>query len=173
VLCRVVSQLHENKHLELSLIGEATSRVFNLELDRLITECKYFGRKDIAALDIDYIERYDFADAYPIIKQVAGEWYRLLHQVMQNPRSGQLSYSGRQATVDAEIYTILAICCHARSPQRSSFFAGALDVYLHGTGSKRRVVQTLSGLGLCHSYRQGSRLLSDVAEKARVSISFL
>lgn len=43
-----------------------------------------------------------------------------------------------------------------------------LDIYLAGSGVKRRVVETLSGLGICHSYHTANRLLKKVASNAEV-----
>jgi hypothetical protein len=56
----------------------------------------------------------------------------------------------------------------SQSKQKSSFFPGMLDIYLAGSGVKRRVVETLSGLGICHSYHTANRLLKKVASNAEV-----
>ena len=51
---------------------------------------------------------------------------------------------------------------------RADFFSKVLDVYLQGSGVKRRVVNTLAGLGVCNSYKAGRNLMKQIAERAEV-----
>jgi hypothetical protein len=43
-----------------------------------------------------------------------------------------------------------------------------MDIYLIGSGVKRRVFETLSGFGVCHSYKQANRIMGTIAEDAEV-----
>ncbi len=42
-----------------------------------------------------------------------------------------------------------------------------------GSGVKRRVIETLSGLGLCHGYHTGNKLMHALSRQAKVRLSLL
>ena len=56
----------------------------------------------------------------------------------------------------------------SQARNQSNFFATIMDIYLIGSGVKRRVIETLSGLGICHSYCKANKVLHDVADTTRV-----
>jgi hypothetical protein len=66
------------------------------------------------------------------------------------------------------IFVITNIVCHSRAKKRSTYLFTMLDVYLIGSDIKRRVIKTLAGFGLCHSYKQGNCLMSQVAQHEKV-----
>ena len=63
---------------------------------------------------------------------------------------------------------ITSMICLSQARNQSNFFATIIDIYLIGSGVKRRVIEMLSGLGICHSYWKANRALHDVADAARV-----
>ncbi|XTI93248.1 hypothetical protein V2W45_1250821, partial [Cenococcum geophilum] len=49
-------------------------------------------------------------------------------------------------------FAITSIVCYSRAKKRSSFLSLILDIYLIGSSIKRRVIETLLGLGIYYSY---------------------
>jgi len=68
--------------------------------------------------------------------------------------------------------TITSIVCHSQAVKKSNFLASALALYLVGSGTKRRVVETLSGLGICYSYHQANCIMNRIARESEVRIEF-
>lgn len=66
------------------------------------------------------------------------------------------------------LFMITSMACHSRAKQQSNFLSSVSDVYLLGSGVKRRFIEVLAGLGVCHSYAQGNRLIRTVADNAAV-----
>jgi hypothetical protein len=66
------------------------------------------------------------------------------------------------------LFTITCMVCFSRARKSSNALASCLDVYLVGSGVPRRVIETLAGLGLCHSYFFGNELMNNVAKYAEV-----
>jgi hypothetical protein len=65
---------------------------------------------------------------------------------------------------------ITSMVCSAQARNRSNFFSSIMDLYLMGSGVKRRVIETLSGLGICHSYSKANAVLTRVSEAAKVRL---
>ena len=63
---------------------------------------------------------------------------------------------------------ITSMICLLQARNQSNFFTKIIDIYPIGSGVKRRVIETLSGLGICHSYCKANKVLHDVADAARV-----
>jgi len=123
----------------------------------------YFGRFDHTA-EVDTI---DFDAAFRSVKTAAPTWYRMLVQVLSNSRASRSSYTASK-DLRRMIFVITSIVCHSRAKKRSTYLSTMLDAYLIGSGVKRRVIETLAGFGLCHSYKQGNRLMSQVAQREKV-----
>jgi len=49
-----------------------------------------------------------------------------------------------------------------------NFLPLILDIYLLRLGVKRRVIESLSGLGICHSYKDINRQIKAIAESVKV-----
>lgn len=107
---------------------------------------------------------------FQTIRETAPTWSNILVQLCSNPRAHWMSYSARPQTKDLHrrLFTITSLVCHSRARKRSNYLSSLLDAYLIGSGVKRRVVETLSGLGLCHSYMQGNRLMQKIADHEKV-----
>ena len=138
---------------------------FAAELDNLIRQ-PYFGQFDHTT----DLETLDFELAFKIIQEVAPTWHAILLKLISNQRAHRASYDAtpQSDALSRRLFAITSIVCHSRAKKRSSFLSSILDVYLIGSGVKRRVIETLSGLGICHGYHQANRLMAKVAEEAEV-----
>jgi len=121
------------------------------------------------------VENFDYGEAVMVIKEKAPQWYSLLLQLMRNERSHRVSYranpeSSRRA-LDKRILCITSLIVHSRAKQRSNHLPAMLGIYLLGSGTKRRVVDTLAGLGICQGYHQCTRVMNDAAQEERRYIS--
>ena len=63
---------------------------------------------------------------------------------------------------------ITAMVCMSQAKQRSNFLLSMLDIYLLGSGVKRRAFSTLAGFGICRSYKIVNALMKDVAKASQV-----
>jgi hypothetical protein len=135
---------------------------FTTEFEALINT-HYFGRFDHTA-EVDTI---DFDAAFRSVKTAAPTWHRMLVQVLSNSRASRSSYTASK-DLRRMIFVITSIVCHSRAKKRSTYLSTMLDAYLIGSGVKRQVIETLAGFGLCHSYKQGNRLMSQVAQHEKV-----
>ena len=138
--------------------------MFTAELDALTTK-PYFGRFDHTA----QIDNINFDVAFQTIRETAPTWHKILIQLLSNPRAHRASYNFPQTQeIYKRSFTITSIVCHSRAKKRSNYLSSMLDAYLIGSGVKRRVVETLSGLGLCHSYAHGNHLMQTIANHEKV-----
>lgn len=136
------------------------------EFDRLISTPS-FGQFD-HTMDLD---RLDFNQAFQSMQDIAPTWHALLIRLLSNQRSHWDSYSATPDidTLAKRLFMITSLVSHSRAKKQSNFLCSILDMYLLGSGVKRRVIETLSGLGICHSYHQANRLIRDIANNAKVS----
>jgi hypothetical protein len=115
-----------------------------------LIQTRYFG-KFKATESIDSI---DFTAAFQAVQESAPTWHRILMGLLQNQRSHWPSYSAtpQPATLSKRLYMVTSIICHSHARKQSNYLPSVLDMYLLGSGVKRRVIESLSGLGICHSY---------------------
>lgn len=136
-----------------------------IELLALIEQQPVFGRYVPGAS----IESIDFQQTFQTIRDSAPAWHHLITSLLYNTRAHRESYPAQVARgLPQQVFIITAFVCHAQSKKSSSFFQTLLSVYLHGSGVKRRVLDTLHGLGICHSYNTINRRMEKVATEARV-----
>jgi hypothetical protein len=127
----------------------------------------YFNRSD----HTNSIDDINFSEAFQIIEETAPEWHAFLKQLLNNTRAHRSSYATSTDTEEAiskRIFTITSIVCHSRARQQSNYLASTLAAYMMGSGTKRRVLEVLAGLGICHGYRQTRRLTNEVAQESVV-----
>ncbi|XTI87265.1 hypothetical protein V2W45_1203088, partial [Cenococcum geophilum] len=62
-------------------------------------------------------------------------------------------------------YAITSIIYSSRAKKWSNFFTSLVDIYLIGSGVKRRVFKTLSGFRLCYSYYSANRIINSIAKE--------
>jgi hypothetical protein len=142
---------------------------FTLELDRLIQE-PYFATFD----RILKLEDIDFDIAFRTMQDIAPIWHTTLLRMLSNQRAHRASYGsvktipGEQDVLVKRAYAITSMICCSRAKKQSNFFTSLVDIYLVGSGVKRRVFETLSGFGVCHSYKQANRIMSTIAEDVEV-----
>ena len=129
---------------------------------------RYFGPfdRETKVEDIDL----DAVDAS--IARVAPQWHIALHQLLHNQRVEWDSYSSQPKENDegiaGKIFMITAMVCMSQAKQRSNFLPSMLDIYLLGSGVKRRAFSTLAGFGICRSYKTANALMKDVAKASQV-----
>ena len=134
----------------------AVEGVFISELHGLINQ-RYFDQ-----FDGNTIEDIDFSDALGIVQEKAPTWSAFLLRLLMNQRGHRASYPSPSKAISRRLYTITNIVCHSQAVKKSNFLASALALYLVGSGTKRRVVETLSGLGICYSYHQANCMMTEV-----------
>jgi hypothetical protein len=67
-------------------------------------------------------------------------------------------------------FIITSMLCFSCAKKQCNFFLLILDIYLLRSGVKRRVIETLAGLGICHRYYTTSTILSDLAQHSKVRL---
>jgi hypothetical protein len=143
-----------------------------IELSELLGEfgalrdTQYFGRFDSNMK----LEDVDLEAAVGSIQETAPQWSAVLNELLQNERShwGSYSTTPKDDSYSGRIFLITSIISSSQAKQRSNFLHSLLDIYLLGSGVKRRVFSTLSGLGICHSYETANRLMHKLSETAAV-----
>jgi hypothetical protein len=156
----------DNPHIRGLVVPAGT---FAAELDRLVQE-PYFSTFDRTSS----IENLDFKVAFQSIQDVAPSWHATLLQLLGNQRAHRASYhtGGQKAGIKEPLvrraYAITSMIYSSRAKKRSTFFTSIVDIYLMGSGVKRRVFETLSGFGLCHGYHSANRIMNSIAEEAEV-----
>lgn len=161
-LCQVVRTLATRGivHNELGYI-----RTCERELSELVRHPSFgkYSHQDHINMD-----NLNYSDAIRAIKETAPTWHNLLQDLLSNARTRWGSYRYKPA-LGKRIFAITSIVCFTRSQQTSNMLASCLDIYLQGSGVHRRVIQTLSGLGLCHTYATGNQLMKTLETFAAVS----
>jgi hypothetical protein len=158
-------------------VAQAISNPFVRELDvptvtimrqelRALMRTDYYGQFDHTSV----LERLDFSQAFQTLEAIAPVWNEFLISLMSNERTDWQSYPSQPdlITRSRRIFTITSIVCASQARKTSNFFHSLLDIYLIGSGVKRRVIETLSGFGICHSYKTANKRLQSVADGARV-----
>lgn len=144
----------------------ATAYIVQAELDLLI-QTPFFGIFDPS--DIPLTDTTDFTAAYQSIEKTAPTWSSWAAILLPNQREHRPSYDAEpDKNIPKRLFMITSMICHSRAARRSNYLCSLLDCYLLGSGVKRRSLQVLSGLGICHSYSTCNRLLEEVRKKARV-----
>ena len=64
---------------------------------------------------------------------------------------------------------ITSIVCHSQAKKTSNLIPSLRE--LGTTGVKRRVIEVLSGLGICHSYKRGNKMQAKLASMQRYASS--
>jgi hypothetical protein len=127
-----------------------------------------FGKFDTT---VDF-EEYDIPSAIRTIQQTAPTWYSFMFAILSNDRADRDSHpvSDKQdkEAIPKKLFMLTAMACHSRFRKRSNVFHTSLSLYLHGSGTKRRVMEVLFNLGLCQSYSSSVRAMETLAEQAKV-----
>lgn len=155
--------------------GELIIPSLQRELDALTT-VQQFGLYDPVKTPPESFNLNAVLSTASVVHSKAPMLHSILTKLLQQARAHQLSYSSSQASASdsmqttRRLYLILSVLCYSRRPYSSNFLASLMDTYLHGAGVKRRVIESLSGLGICHRYETGNNLLNDIAALAKDSI---
>lgn len=76
-----------------------------------------------------------------------------LYPTLGNQRSHYKNYVPfKDSTILKRLFMVTSIACFSRKKNPVNFFPVLLGVYMLGTGTKRRVLEILAGLGRCPSY---------------------
>jgi hypothetical protein len=150
----------------------STVQTFIKELaDLRATEEPYFRR--FQQTDDAKLQDLNFSNAFNLIEEKAPHWHATLITLLSNQRSHRKSFvppkdqKKSYEKIARRIFMITSMICLSQARNQSNFFATIMDIYLIGSGVKRRVIETLSGLGICHSYSKANNVLHDVANIAR------
>jgi hypothetical protein len=135
--------------------------VFHSEFKALIGR-PLFNRFDTVEM-AGKLDDIDFSQARREISLHAPNWAELLSGLLQNSRAGWASYNQAKVTQDGPFYAITALICRARARTRSDFFAKSMGLYLLGNNVKRRVIEVISGFGVCDSYNIINREFNKIA----------
>ncbi|KAG5294025.1 hypothetical protein I7I50_04623 [Histoplasma capsulatum G186AR] len=137
------------------------------ELKHLINT-PYFAKFN-HGVDLDTI---DFQAAFETIRTDAPTWFKLLTPVLKNKRANRKSYEwgSDETTAIKRLFVIMSIICHSYSLKNSNFFSSILSAYFHGSGVKRRVIETISSFGLCLSYVMGNKLMTEIAKQEKMKL---
>lgn len=116
------------------------------------------------------LEDIDFKAAFDCITQNCPQWDLAIRQLLSNQRSHWDSYAAPPAekNMHGPIFLITSILCSSQAKKQSNMLYSLLDIYLLGSGVKRRVFSTLAELGLCHSYKAANELMHKIADTAKV-----
>jgi hypothetical protein len=120
------------------------------------------------------LQDLNFSNAFNLIEEKAPCWHATMVTLLSNQRSHRKSFvppkdqKKSHEKIARRIFMITSMICLSQARSQSNFFATIIDIYLIGSGVKRRVIETLSGLGICHSYWKANEVLHDVADVARV-----
>lgn len=146
-------------------IADSVFSTMEREIDSLIGKT-HFGIFNPA----DQLDIIDFQEAFKTIQTTAPMWHKLSTNFLRNARAHCKGYAVQHQTneIPRRLFTITSIICHSRAKKRSNYFASLLDAYFIGSGVKRRVIETVSGLGLCHTYPQCKRLMAEIAKNEKV-----
>jgi hypothetical protein len=150
-------------------IGEPPlGQVIRKELGTLIKTTQFFGKFNEQVTELPQLK---FGEAIRDMNRVAPNWVAFLSQLVLNDRSTWDSFQGRKSvdsTLLKRMIHITSIICNSRAALRSNFVPALLDIYLLGSGTKRRVIEVLSGLGICHSYHTANGWINRIAQHAKV-----
>jgi hypothetical protein len=140
----------------------SSDAVFHSEFKALI-ERPLFNRFDTLEMT-GKLDDIDFSQARREISLHAPNWAELLSGLLQNSRAGWASYDQAKTIQDGPFYAITAMICRARARTRSDFFAKSMGLYLLGNNVKRRVIEVISGLGVCDTYKVINREFNRIAK---------
>ena len=147
------------------VLSPSSDTVFHSEFEALIGR-PFFNHVDVVEMS-DKLDEIDFSHARQEISLHAPGWAELLSGLLQNSqnsRAGQDSYPQAKTTHDGPFYIITALICRSRARMRADFFAKAIGLYLLGNNVKRRVVEVISGFGVCDSYKVINREFNKIAK---------
>jgi hypothetical protein len=118
----------------------------------------------------DRPEDIRYAGAHEELERSAPIWHGFLMRVLQHSRAHRASYPQRKdlAPIRQKAYLITSVICRARATISSNYLAKTLGLYMISSGVKRRVIEVLSGLGICDSYTQLNKLYDRIADKGEV-----
>ncbi|KAK0123584.1 hypothetical protein ONS96_000425 [Cadophora gregata f. sp. sojae] len=137
---------------------------------KALRQTRYFGPFDIQGTD----EGIDMERGFSSINEAAPIWSALLQSLLQNKRASWNAYNqGRTALLrsfQGTAIMITSMLSFAQSKKQSNYIQSYLDLYLLGSGVKRRVVEVLSGLGICHSYQTGNTTMKELAALAKTRL---
>lgn len=139
------------------------------EVDALVGR-PYFYKFQLEQEHADF-EKIDFTKAHDEIQEYAPTWHEILNTAIINPRytpTSAAAESTMRQSLHSRMYIIMATICRSRARTKSNVFAKSLGVYLQGSGVKRRVMDVISGLGLCDDYKHINALVNEKAERQSI-----
>jgi hypothetical protein len=123
----------------------------------------------------------DIDGAYAAIQEACPLWTSMLEILVRNPASSSLQNedeSGDEQGVEGNksdrkyrntIFLITSILLRSRHAKKANKPGMKLALYLHGLGTKRRALQSLSSMGLIPSYPTIERCIRRLVQEGEVS----
>ncbi|KAF1814679.1 hypothetical protein P152DRAFT_448004 [Eremomyces bilateralis CBS 781.70] len=160
--CTVLEEQEIRQSIGDSLAGYYSwQRIFD-ELDGLSSH-QYFNTFDPKT---SHEWDIDSDDIRNVIETYAPEWFAFLDLLLRNCRSHEPAKRENLGKgIIGQMYMITAVACRSRKRKTSNAFAKNLGLYLISGGTKRRVVETLAGLGLCDTYKHVNDEVSETSSQ--------
>jgi hypothetical protein len=123
----------------------------------------------------------DIDAAYAAIQEICPLWTAMLEILVRNPASSSLknedeSDDGQGVEGDKSdrkyrkvIFLITSVLLRSRHAKKANKLGMKLALYLHGLGTKRRALQSLSSIGLIPSYATIERCIRGLVQNGEVS----
>ena len=143
-------------------VTDSTTKVIRSELKELQKKVLVFGKYDTAT----NVEDINFVEVHREIEEHGPNLSRLIDEaaVCQRPdKHIRQEQPGR-------IVTITAMLGLGRARQSANFLTRALGVYLHSSGVRRRVINTLHGLGIVDCYLTIQQTVKRIAQHSQESV---
>ena len=119
------------------------------------------------------LDKLDYVAAVLTIQQTAPTWYSLLWPCLHNRRALRPSYYTRKRDnpIHKRMFAVTSMVCFSRALKTSNTLPSCVGIYLQGSGVHRRVIETLAGLGICHTYHHINSLMDDISKRASVCLT--
>lgn len=170
VLTKIVEELESDGSIQITSLPSGVIKSISDELDALIAAGNCFGVFIKEDVNPSSIEDIDFENAGRTIERLAPKWHTLLRRLMTNQRSHWESYKpDSPAIISKRVFMVTAMVCFSKKSRTSNYFPRLLAVYLNEAGTERKVLQTLSELGLCPAYPRGQQVWDKSKKTATTS----
>jgi len=143
-------------------VTDSTSKVIRTELKALQKKVLVFGKYD-ATRNVEDIE---FMEVHDEIEEHGPNLSRLIN----NAAFCQRSDRHIRQEQPGRVVMITAMLGLGRARQSANFLTRALGVYLHSSGVRRRVINTLHGLGIVDCYLTIQQTTKRIAQHSQESI---
>jgi hypothetical protein len=140
----------------------SAANIIRSDLATLNRHVREFGKWD----SITNLEEVDLSETLRKIKRHAPNTFHLLKHAAKNQRLREVKNNHNR------IISIIAILSIGRARNSANFFTKSLGIYFYTSGVSRRVLTTLNGLGITHSYKTIRKAAAAVKQQSQVLYYF-